>query len=72
MAELLNHGYKVWEYDSAGTKHLVINTDDKGDPMPINLDANGFALEEGAEKEWLPFNRFAKADFANLNLGPFR
>lgn len=46
-------------------------TDDNDNPITVNLDDDGVRLADGADPVYVDFNRFARANFNNLNLGPF-
>lgn len=67
-ARVLHHGFK---HRPAIGKPPVIYRDRYGNPATINLDANGVKLADGAAPQYLEFNRFQKADFNALTLGPF-
>lgn len=67
VAEVLHEG--TLEIDGLGD--VVEATDKKGNPIRVNLAINGGRLLPSQEKVYLSFNRFGKADFAPLNLGPY-
>lgn len=67
-ARVLHHGFK---YRTAPGQPPVIYKDKHGNPATINLTAGGTKLPDGDPPEYLEFNRFQKANFNTLSLGPF-
>lgn len=69
-----------WKYRYLNNGHIYIDTvtgkyvravDEEGNPIKVNLDEGGYRISEDAEPTYSERNRFPKADFDNLNLGPF-
>lgn len=67
-ARVLHHGFK---YRQGAGKPPVIYQDRHGNPATVNLTAGGLLLGSGNPPEYLEFNRFEKANFNTLSLGPF-
>ena len=67
-ARVLHHGYKYRK--NAGDEPITYQ-DKNGNPATINLAADGTKIPDGGTAEYLEFNRFTKANFNALNLGPF-
>jgi len=72
---LLHHGFK---YREAAGEAPVIKKDKYKNPMTVNLKTDalnpgqgGTELPSGSSAEYLEFNRFPKANFNALGLGPF-
>lgn len=66
-AKVLNYGTLI--VDANGD--IVKNADKFGRVYTTNLAANGTKLPDGDPKVYISFNRFQKADFNLLSLGPF-
>jgi len=67
-ARVLHHGFK---YREAAAEDPVIFQDKHGNPTTVNLKADGTRVAKGDPALYLEFNRFTKANFNNLSLGPF-
>ncbi|MGD9647078.1 MAG: hypothetical protein AB7U73_15310 [Pirellulales bacterium] len=70
MARFLNQGtqYLPTGDPDEEPKRAV---DEQGNPLKINLAANGTKLAGGADPTYVDFNRFGKIDLNALNLGPY-
>ncbi len=67
-AKLLNEGTLV---RPAAGEHPIKATDGKDNARRVNLAENGTKLALGADPIYVEYNRFAKANFNALNLGPY-
>lgn len=67
-ARVLHHGFKYRPNPGDPPK---IYQDRTGNPATINLAPGGTKLPDGDPPNYKEFNRFAKANFNTLNLGPF-
>jgi hypothetical protein len=67
MARPLHHGYKFFPIAGAA---WPATWKIKGQPATVNLAADGTALDNDADPFYLAFNRFKKANFNSLSLGP--
>lgn len=67
MARVLHHGFKYRK--NAGEKPTIF-MDKHGNPATINL-TNGIGTKKEGLPDYLEFNRFTKANFNALSLGPF-
>lgn len=72
---LLHHGFR---YRKVAGEEPLTKTDEKENPMTINLKTEalhvgegGMELTTGNPGEYLEFNRFPKVNFNTLSLGPF-
>lgn len=71
-ARVLHQGTMHRDPDFVGPDPPAIRAVDKfGNPITVNLGSNGLKLGDDDPPEYLEFNRYQKADFNVLNLGPF-
>lgn len=67
-ARVLHHGFK---YRKKAGEAPEVYTDKHGNPATVNLNDDGTLLPDGQPAKFLEFNRFKKANFNALTLGPF-
>jgi len=68
--ELLHQGtmYRTPLVTGGGGNKIVRAEDENGNPITVNLDIGGFQLDPDAEPVFLPFNRYRKRDWSELNI----
>jgi len=71
-AKPLHQGYYFMKQQDPFNDVRTLNTDENGQPLLTNLEnGTGRKLAQGADPQYKEINRVAKANFNNLNLGPF-
>lgn len=73
MWHQLHEGHLYWPNGRGflGQKSPEVYSDANGNPATINLDADGAKLGPNDDAVYLDFNQMPKADFDELDLGPY-